>query len=393
MRTNKFLGSILLVAGTSIGAAMLALPVVTAAYGFIPAIIIFFLSWMVMTVTALLMLEVNLWLKPGANIVTMATTTLGLGGKIVAWVCYLLLFYALMAAYATGMGDVIQKGLLSLFGWSIANWLAALFFIILISIAVYIGTWLVDYTNRLFFFGKLLACAMVILLLLSHIKPGNLEVYSVNKIWLSLAVVITSFGFQNIVPSLRVYLENDVKKIRGAIIIGSLIPLLVYICWQAVIMGVLPLQGENGLLAVLAQGQPATGLSLALNQQIHNPLIITLFRIFTFCAIATSFICVSFSLFDFLIDSFHIPDNRRGRWLTLGITFIPPLVFAFFYPNGFIFALHYGGIFATILLILLPVLMTISGRYWKNIAYGYRVPVGVTAFIIIIIVGIIIMIS
>ncbi|MES2272690.1 MAG: aromatic amino acid transport family protein, partial [Chlamydiota bacterium] len=51
-------GGTLLVAGTSIGAGMLALPVVTASGGFLPALFVYFLCWLFMTCTGLLLLEI-----------------------------------------------------------------------------------------------------------------------------------------------------------------------------------------------------------------------------------------------------------------------------------------------------------------------------------------------
>ena len=50
------------------------------------------------------------------------------------------------------------------------------------------------------------------------------------------------------------------------------------------------------------------------------------------------------------------------------ITFLPPFLFAVFYPQGFIIALGYASIFVAILLIGLPAAMTwvIRARQNKN---------------------------
>lgn len=393
MQTNRFLGSMLLVAGTSIGAGMLALPVSTAAYGFLPSVGLFIVCWFFMMVTGLLLLEANLWLKPGSNIVSMATQTLGVGGKIIAWITYLLLFYSLMAAYVSGMGDLIQKVVLNDFHIHIYDGFGSLLLIVLVGIAVYFGTRSVDYLNRCFFAGKLLTYLAVVFFLLPHIDLTKLAYANGNKIWLPLTIIITSFGFHNVIPSLRVYLNDDAKKLRIAIIMGSSIPLIVYIIWQFAIVGVVPVEGKEGLLAVLSTGQPATGLASSLTYILQTPWIASLFKLFTFFAITTSFTGVSFSLFDFLMDSFSIKQNRKGRYLTLVLTFLPPLLFAFFYPNGFILALGYAGIFVAILLGVMPALMVWSGRYWKNMATGYQANIGklglilVIAFSLIIIAG------
>ncbi len=393
MQTNKYFGTILLIAGTSIGAGMLALPVTTAAYGFLPSILLFVLCWLCMLATGLIMLEVNLWLKPGTNIVSMASHTLGVWGKLIAWITYFMLFYSIMAAYVSGMGDLVQKIVASVFHTNMYNGSGALVLILLVGTAIYIGTRPVDYMNRLFFMGKAITYLIVIIFLAPHIELPHLEQATVNKMWLALPVVITSFGFQNILPSLRVYLNDDVKRLRKAIIIGSSIPLLVYILWELVILGVVPVNGKEGLLQVLASGQPATGLAQSLDHILGKGLISVLFKAFTFCAIATSFIGVSFSLFDFLIDSFQIKRTQKNKVFTLIATFLPPLLFAYYFPNGFILALGYAGIFVAILFGILPILMLWSGRYWKKIATGYRVNISKAVMVLIIIFSIIIMLT
>ncbi len=81
MSKSKLAGGILLVSGTTIGAGMLALPVVTGMAGLLPTLLLFLVFWIFMTYTALLMLEVNLWMKDHSNMITMAKETLGKWGK------------------------------------------------------------------------------------------------------------------------------------------------------------------------------------------------------------------------------------------------------------------------------------------------------------------------
>lgn len=95
-------GGSLIVAGTSIGAGMLALPVVTGPAGFVPSIAVLVACWAFMTITGLLFAELSLWLKSDANILSMAKRTLGKPGLIATWVLYLFLFYSLTIAYMVG---------------------------------------------------------------------------------------------------------------------------------------------------------------------------------------------------------------------------------------------------------------------------------------------------
>jgi tyrosine-specific transport protein len=376
MQTNKFFGSICLIAGISIGAGMLALPAVTAVYGFFPSVAMLFLCWACMTLTGFLILEVNLWFKSGTNLVSMSEKTLGPLGKLLAWLMYICLFYSLMAAYVSGMGDLIRHTVADLFGWQIYDGTASLCLIILVGTAVYLGTRSVDYLNRAFLFAKVLAYLALIVLVTPYVHLPQLSGGATTQIWLALPVIVTSFGFQNIIPSLRIYLNDDVKKLRLSILIGSLSALFIYILWEVIILGVIPAGGERGLLAILASGQPASGIAESLHYILQNSWVGLLFKAFTVFAIVTSFIGVSFSLFDFLIDGMNIPRTALGRMGGLLMTFIPPLVFAFVYPNGFILALSYASIFVAILLGILPVAMSCSGRYYKKIAHGYRPNIG-----------------
>ena len=53
---SRYLGGILLVAGTTIGAGMLALPVSTAFMGFYPSLLIFAICWFFMLISAVFFL-------------------------------------------------------------------------------------------------------------------------------------------------------------------------------------------------------------------------------------------------------------------------------------------------------------------------------------------------
>jgi len=74
------------------------------------------------------------------------------------------------------------------------------------------------------------------------------------------------------------------------------------------------------------------------------------------------------------------------------VTFGPPLAAIIFYPSGFIVGLRYAGVFCVILLILLPILMTGSGRYIKKMASGYEVWGGRPVLILSLVVSLILLV-
>src|SRR3990167_1302438 len=144
---SKLLGGILLVVGTTIGAGMLALPVATAELGFWGSIVLLISSWAIMTACAFLFLEVNLWLPPNSNLVSMAGATLGKWGQAVSWVVYLALLYSILSAYIAGGSDLFHY-ILGTAGIHLPNSASAALFTVLFGSVVYLGIRCVDYVNR-----------------------------------------------------------------------------------------------------------------------------------------------------------------------------------------------------------------------------------------------------
>jgi tyrosine-specific transport protein len=376
---NKLIGGILLIIGTSIGGGMLALPIATAQLGFIYALIFLVFCWAMMTAAALLILEVNLWHGINSNLISMAKTTLGRFGQIVAWLSYLLLLYALLAAYIAGGGDFLQHLLLSLH-LHLSTKFSALLFAGLLSLIVYKGLGSVDYVNRGLMASKLLTFILLVICIFPFISIHYLfsleNAYQLSVILSSTTVIMTSFGFAVIVPSLRSYFKNDLFMLRKAILIGSLIPLFCYILWELTIMGAIPVHGNSGLIFMYHSGHSTSDLMSALNHLLDNRLVNFLAKIFTSICFATSFLGVSLSLFDFFSDGLQIEKKGLKKLALYVLTFFPPLFIADHYPHAFIMALSYAGVLCAILLILLPAMMAWSGRYIKKCALGYQVSGG-----------------
>jgi tyrosine-specific transport protein len=373
---SKLFGGILLIIGTSIGGGMLALPVATAQLGFINALLFLTMCWAIMTVSALLILEVNLWHPVNSNLISMAKTTLGPLGQIIAWTSYLLLLYALLAAYISGGGDFLQHFLAG-FQVKLSSKLSEFLFAVLLSVVIYKGIRTVDYLNRGLMFSKLATIGLLVICIFPFVSMHYLvtlgEFQHFSTILTSITVIITSFGFAVIIPSLRSYFKNEAHILRKAIYIGSLIPLFCYILWELVIMGVIPAQGQPSLMTMSHSSHTTSDLITTLSYFLHKPFINFLAKVFTSICLITSFLGVALSLFDFLSDGLGMEKSGLNKWILYVATFLPPLIVANHYPHAFIKALSYAGILCALLLILLPAMMAWSGRYIKKCASGYQV--------------------
>ena len=383
MSGSKLMGGLLLIIGTSIGGGMLALPVATAQAGFYHSVFFLLLCWLVMTSGALLVLEVNLRLPAGSNMISMARKNLGLPGEIIAWLAYLFLLYTLLAAYIAGGSDVFNA-LLAKIGIHLPDSLTATIFTTLFGFIVYNGIRSVDYVNRGLMFVKLAVYFLLVLIISPHISKTALSGGNAAAVTGSLMVLVTSFGFASIVPSLRDYFKEDISTLRKLIIWGSFIPLVCYILWDAAIMGVVDLPG----LVSLGRSDHATsGLTVALSHSLQNRWITAFFALFTFVCMLTAFLGVSLGLFDFLADGFKLEKKGLQGKMVFLLTFLPPLAIVIISPGIYLQALSYAGICCVFLLLLLPAVMAWRGRKADDVLVQPLVPGGQWTLSLIIVVA------
>lgn len=364
-------GGAVLVAGTSIGGGMLALPVLTSLAGFMPSIAIYFLCWLFMASTGLLFLEISQWMKGEANIISMAERTLGKPGKYFAWVIYLFLFYCLTVAYMVGCGNIFVE----LSQYNIPDWLGPLLFALLFMPLILISTAWASHLNIWLVGGLALSYLGFVFLGFQYVQPQLLKYYDWSFSLKVLPIAFTSFAYQGIIPTLATFMHHDAKSIRKAILIGSFMPLIAYTIWEWLILGIVPLDGPNGLKVALEEGQTAVH---PLRYFLYNESVYFLGQAFAFFALVTSFIGVALGLRDFLADGLNIPKDTKGNKLLLALlVLLPPLAIAIIYPHIFLIALDYAGGFGCALLLgLLPVLMVWRGRYSLHLPSHPQLPGG-----------------
>lgn len=372
---GKILGGVLLVSGTAIGAGMLALPMSTAKNGFILSAVAFLICWFFMTLAALLLLEINLRVPGEKDLISMINTTLGTAGKILAWVLYLLLLYSLICAYLTVSSAWLVKLVEEYFKFILANPLAIVGIALVFGLIISYGTGITEKINRFLALGLVVSYFVLISMALPSVDLAKIGMGKIDSLPYTFPLIITAFGFSVIIPSLTNYFDRNVKVLRFVIIMGGALPLLIYLIWEFVALGIIPLEGSNGLNALAARHENGTGVALALEQIIGNPWITESSRWFAIFAILTSLIGVSLALFHFLADGLQLePRKGLNRLFLLGITFLPAIGIISFYPYGFDKILSFAGIFVAILLGIIPALMAWRSRYYLHASIrSYRV--------------------
>ncbi|PIA58579.1 hypothetical protein AQUCO_00500483v1 [Aquilegia coerulea] len=209
-------GAIALITGTSIGSGILAIPQKTSPAGFVPSAIAMILCWGFLLIEALLLAEINVFLLNKnkkrkmtekdfqiISLTTMAQETLGEWGGSLVTLIYVFLGYTTLVAYTSKSGEIISH--LGNISSNISGFLFALLFSVLISLG---GTRTTDQVNQW------LTTAMIVLLV-------AIEVVAVSSGDLSGFEAAGNWG-------------GDLARIKVSFILGSLVPLLVLLIWDAV---------------------------------------------------------------------------------------------------------------------------------------------------------------
>ncbi|EGT81901.1 Tyrosine-specific transport protein 1 [Haemophilus haemolyticus M21621] len=382
---NKTIGSTLLVAGTMIGAGMLAMPLTSAGIGFGFTLVLLLGLWALLTFSALLFVELYQTAESDAGIGTLAEQYFGKTGRILATAVLIIFLYALIAAYVSGGGSLLKDLLPESFGDKVS----ILLFTVIFGSFIVIGTHSVDKINRVLFFVMLAAFAVVLSLMLPEIKFDNLMATPIDNALIISAspVFFTAFGFHGSIPSLNKYLGGNVKALRISILAGSAITLCAYILWQMSTHGLLT---QNEFLQILKEDATLNGLVKATLAITGSNMIAGAVKLFSTLALVTSFLGVGLGLLECIEDLLKRSFNISAGRISLGLmTFIPPLVFALFYPEGFILALGYAGQMFAFYAVVLPVSLVWKARRTHS-NLPYKVWGGNLTLIIVLVLGVII---
>lgn len=386
-QNKSFLTGMMITAGTAIGAGMFSLPVVSSGLWFTGSIVSLGLIWYLNYLSALVLLEVNVHFSPGDSFDTMVTSTLGKTWNTLNGLGIAFLLYILMYAYFSGLGSIASHTL----GWSpseTGTWVRGGLGLLLGSVLaflVWLSTTAVGRMATVLVVGMAVAYFASMSGLAFQIEAAKLvndgaeQTEYVPYLWAALPYFLSAFGFSAIVPSLYKYYGKEPIKIKNGILYGSLLSLVVYIVFITVSFGVIsrpefiPIKEAGGnmgdLVGALTKNYEGTAINFALN-------------LFANFAIISSFIGAGLSLFDYVADTLKFSDDGKGRFYTACITFLPPGVASFFFPNGFIAAIGFAGFVMIFSLILIPVLMAWKIRATKKES-GFRLFGGKALLILI----------
>lgn len=245
---------------------------------------------------------------------------------------------------------------------------------------------LVDAANSLFVLVVVASFVALLCLAAPDVRPEYLVRSDWTQITPAIPTMIVALVFHNVVPVITTQLEGDRRKITSAIVLGSAMPLLMFLAWNTVILGSVSPEVLAGIQDVSAGGAPFDPLD-QLRSSGGESLLSVAVSVFSLFAIVTSFIGFVVGLKDFYEDAFFTSsltrqsvsesnppttrDGSKDHLAVLALVLLPPMLFAIVDPDIFFGALDSAGTFGISLLFgLVPAVMAWRQRYGLDDSTG-----------------------
>jgi tyrosine-specific transport protein len=350
--------AICLVSGTAVGAGILAIPSASQKSGFIPSSLTLFAAWILMTTCGFLISELS------CNIARIDRSTKNLGiiamterlfgehcGKCVG-LLYILFHYTLLVAYIAESGTVITNATHMPLTASVL-----LYAFILGGATAILPANIVEMLNDSFFSLVLVTFFGLVCIGLGAVKGSNLVYQDYSAVGRTVPLFMIALIFHNIIPTICGTLLYHRRSIFLVLIVGSLIPLSMFIIWNAVILGMVSNYAE-----VAAGDSLIDPLDILLsshnagNYKLAGKALVSLFSIGAISTSFIGFVCSQMECF-----SGFFPSRTKRDPLLYVLVLVPPALIAVGDPAVFFLALDAAGTYGvSILFGILPTLLT-----WK----------------------------
>ncbi len=348
---TKFLEAIATLVGVIIGAGVLAIPYVVAKAGLLTGIVDIIIIGIALIIVNLYLGEVVLRTKGNHQLTGYAYRYLGKNGRRAMALIMTVLIYGAMIAYTIGVGESIA----GIFPQINALWGSMAFYAIAAAI-LYIGIKAVKESELLLSFIVLLIIGVIVSLAVSseHFTTASFGLFDISKMLVPYGVVLFALLGEVAVPEMKEELGKQRKKLKAAIIIGGIIPIIAYSLFAAAVVGIT--DAETSQIATIKLGE-------AMGQK-----MVVFANLFAIFAMTTSFLALGLALKE--MYNFDYRLNSRLSW---ALAVAVPITAFLLGVKGFIAVIGTVGVLAGGAAGIMIILMHMKARKLGQLKPEYEI--------------------
>lgn len=352
---RKDFKAIAILVGTTIGAGMFGIPYVISQIGFVPGLIYLLLLGGLVLILNLAYGEVILRTPGDHQIAGYVNVYLGKSREMYNTLVTIVVFtslYGALLAYLIKIGEFVSL----LLGVNAPTIFSFLFFLLAYFI-VYYGLKAVS-SYQLYLVGFLLILVAVIAVLgVGKIQTENLMGSNLSAILIPYGVLLFALSGNSVIPEMEEVLRKEPKKLKKSIIIGTIIPLLSYLVFAVMVVGV---------CGRLTSDDAVSGLLLFLPDH-----IIKLGTVLGILTMGTSFLSSVYILKETWQRDYKVPKKTA-----FALAAFPALILLLLGANEFIRVLEFSGAIsgglAGILILLMFQEAKKKGK--RKPAFSFKIP-------------------
>ncbi|MDD5650521.1 MAG: aromatic amino acid transport family protein [Candidatus Nanoarchaeia archaeon] len=346
--------------GTIIGAGVLGIPYVVSKAGFLTGLVDIIFIGVMMLILNLYLGQIVLSTKENHQLTGYANKYLGKSGKYLMFLSIIIGDYGALIAYLIGEGSSLS----AIFGGSNLWWSIAFFFVV--AFLIFKGIKRISFSELIISSLILVTVVIIGILSFSQININNLTSFNFNNLVIPYGVVVFAFLGLVSIQEVKEVLVKDKKEMKKAILIGSIIPIIVYCLFALIVVGVTGINTTE--IATIGLGNYLGIIGLILG------------NIFAIFAMFTSFLALGLAMKETYLYDFKLNENTSYLLAVL----VP--LFAFLILRNvatFTKVLNFAGFLAGGIAGILVILITFKTEKLKS---EYKMPKSLLLKILIILI-------
>lgn len=320
-RTATTAEAIFMIIGMTIGAGILGLPYAVATVGVKIGLITIFVLGMIMMMLNLMIGEIAVRTNEPMQLPGFAGRYLGTWAKVLMSFMVIFAGFGILLAFIVGVGQALEVLL------GIDSRLGSLIFWALGTVMVWRGLQTIKKVEKIFSILVVLIIAGLSLYLLPQHEAVNWQFTNWSNIFFPFGIVLFALNATSGIIEAHALLPGSQKRYRRAVIIGTLIPMFLYMLFVAAVIGV--------------SGHSATSIATVGLGQKYGGWIFWVGNLFAVLALSNGFMGMGVALKQTLVWDQHLPKILAVT-LAMGI---PMILFVFGFNNFVAILDVVGGVF------------------------------------------------